>query len=54
MRGFKSAARFCREHGEHRELLRCRRRHTQPIPAATRRSRFGKAAAIALGIMQTA
>jgi transposase-like protein len=57
MRGFKSApsaARFCREHGELRDLLRCRRRHNQPVPAATRRSRFTKATGIALGIMQTA
>ena len=56
-RGFKfapSAARFCREHGEIRDLLRCRRRNNQPVPAVTRRSRFSKAAAIALGIMQTA
>ncbi len=57
MRGFKSdqsAARFCREHGELRDLLRCRRRHKQPVPAATRRSRFTKAARIAFKIMQTA
>jgi hypothetical protein len=57
MRGFESdvsAGRFCREHGELRDLLRCRRRHNQPVPAATRRSRFTKAAHIALGIMQAA
>jgi putative transposase len=57
MRGFKSdqsASRFCREHGELRDLLRCRRRHNQLVPAVTRRSRFTKAARIALGIMQTA
>jgi putative transposase len=57
MRGFKSAApaeRFCREHGELRDLLRCRRRHNQPVPATTQRSRFKKAAHIALGIMQAA
>ena len=57
MRGFKSdasAKRFCREHGELRDLLRCRRRHNQPNPATTRRSRFTKAARIALGIMQAA
>ena len=57
MRGFKSgqsAARFCREHGELRDLLRCSRRHNQPVPATTRRSRFTKAARIALGIMQAA
>jgi putative transposase len=57
MRGFKSdhsAARFCREHGELRDLLRCRRRHNQPVSATTRRSRFTKAARIALGIMQAA
>ena len=41
MRGFKAdqaAARFCREHGELRNLLRCRRRHNQPVPAVTHRS----------------
>lgn len=57
MRGFKSdraAARFCREHGELRDLLRCRRRHNQSIPAAARRSRFARAARIALGIMRAA
>ena len=56
-RGFKSgpaAARFCREHGELRDLLRCRRRHNQPVPATTRRSRFTRAARIALGVMQAA
>ena len=56
-RGFKSdqaAARFCREHGEFRDLLRCRRRHNQPVPAVTRRSRVTKAARIALGIIQNA
>lgn len=56
-RGFKSppsAERFCREHRELRDLLRCRRHHNQPIPAATRRSRFTRAARIALGIMQAA
>jgi putative transposase len=34
MRGFKSepsASRFCREHGELRDLLRCRRRHNHPF-----------------------
>jgi len=57
MRGFKSdqaATRFCREHGELRDLLRCRRRHNQPVPAATRRSRFTRAAPIAPSIMQAA
>jgi putative transposase len=57
MRGFKSdvsAGRFCREHGELRDLLRCRRRHNQPVPATTRRSRFTKAARIALSIMRAA
>jgi len=57
MRGFKSdqsAARSCREHGELRDLLRCRCRHNQPVSVTTRRSRFTKAARIALGIMQAA
>jgi transposase-like protein len=56
MRGFKShdtAARFCREHGELRNLLRPSRRHNQIVPASLRRSRFAKAAQIALSIMQT-
>ena len=37
MRGFKShhaASRFCREHGELRDLLRCRRRHNQALSAS--------------------
>jgi putative transposase len=57
MRGFKSdvsAGRFYREHGELRHLLRCRRRHNQAVPATTRRSRFTKAARVALSIMQAA
>lgn len=57
MRGFKShdaAARFCREHGELRDLLRPRRRHNQIVPASLRRSRFAKAAQIALDIMTAA
>jgi len=57
MRGFKShdaAARFCREHGELRNLLRPSRRHNQIVPASLRRSSFAKAAQIALSIMQTA
>ena len=57
MRGFKdghAAERFCREHGELRDLLRSRRRHNQFVSASTRRSRFTKGAAIALRIMQAA
>jgi putative transposase len=57
MRGFKShdaAERFCREHGELRNLLRPRRRHNQIVPASLRRSRFAKATSIALNIMQNA
>jgi putative transposase len=57
MRCFKShdaAARFCREHGELRNLLRPSRRHNQIVPASLCRSRFAKAAQIALSIMQTA
>ncbi|WP_284943622.1 IS6 family transposase [Acidisoma cladoniae] len=57
MRGFKSheaADRFCREHGELRNLLRPRRRHNQIVPASLRRSRFAKATSIALNIMQNA
>ena len=57
MRGFKSdlsAERFCREHSELHDLLRCRRRLDQLIPAVTRRSRSTRANRIALVIMQTA
>ena len=54
MRGLKSheaAHRFCRKHGELRNLLRPRRRHNQTVSASLRRSRFAKATRIALGIM---
>jgi putative transposase len=57
MRGFKShdaAERFCREHGELRNLLRPRRRHNQIVSASLRRVRFAKATCIALNIMQNA
>ena len=57
MRGFKShdaAKRFCREHGELRNLLRPRRRHNQIVSASLRRARFAKATCIALNIMQNA
>jgi len=57
MRGFKShdaADRFCREHGELRDLLRPRRRHNQAVSASLRRSRFAKVTRIALDIMQNA
>ena len=54
MRGFKShdaAHRFCREHGELRDLLRPRRRHNQIVSASLRRSRLARAARLALDIM---
>ena len=57
MRGFKdhgAAKRFCREHGELRDLLRPRRHHNQIIPASLRRSRFARASRIAINIMQSA
>ncbi len=57
MRGFKSheaASRFCREHGELRDLLRPRRRHNQTVSASLRRFRFARGARVALGIMQNA
>ena len=57
MRGFKShdaAHRFCREHGELRDLLRLRRRHNQTLCASLRRSRFARGARVAIGIMQSA
>lgn len=57
MRGFKShnaANRFCREHGELRNLLRPRRRHNQVVSASSRRAHFAKSARVALGIMQNA
>ena len=57
MKGFKShdaAARFCREHGELRDLLRPRRRHSQIVSASSRRARFAKGIRIALDIMTSA
>ena len=57
MRGFKShaaAERFCREHGELRDLLRPRRRHNQIVSASSRRARFAKGARVALDIMTAA
>jgi hypothetical protein len=57
MRGVKSetaACRFCREHGELRNVLRSRHRHNQIVPASLRRSRLAKAARIALDIVPTA
>ncbi len=57
MRGFKNhdaASRFCREHGELRDLLRSRRRHNQTVSASFRRHRFTKAAHIALQILRSA
>ena len=57
LRGFKShdaASRFCREHGELRNLLRPRRRHNQVVPAPLRRHRFLRGARIALAVMQAA
>ena len=57
MRGFKNhdaAERFCREHGELRNLLRPRHRHNQIVSASLRRARFAKATYIALNIMQNA
>ena len=56
-RGFKShhaAGRFCREHGELRDLLCPRRRHNQSVSASLRRFRFVKATRIALDIMAAA
>ena len=57
LRGFNShdaASRFCREHGELREVLRPRRRHNQIVSASSRRARFAKSARIALDIMTSA
>ena len=57
MRGFKNHAaahRFCREHGELRDLLRPRRRHNQVVSASCRRVRFARGARVALSIMQNA
>ncbi len=48
MRGFKNhdaASRFCREHGELRNLLSPRRHHNQTVSASLRRSCFAKAVA---------
>ena len=57
MRGFKghdAASRFCREHGELRNLLRPRRRHNQIVSASHRRFRFAKGARTVLNIMTSA
>ncbi|MGI4799667.1 MAG: DDE-type integrase/transposase/recombinase, partial [Janthinobacterium lividum] len=57
MRGFKShdaASRFCREHGELRNLLRPRRRHNQIVSASHRRFRFAQGAHTVLDIMTSA
>ena len=57
MRGFKdhdAASRFCREHGELRDLLRPRPRHNQTVSASLRRSGFAKATRTALHIMTAA
>ena len=57
LRGLKShdaARRFCREHGELRDLLRPRRRHNQIVSASSRRAGFAKSARIALIIMTSA
>ena len=57
MRGFKSheaAGRFCREHGELRDLLRPGRRHNQIVLASLRRFHFAQGARAALDIMQNA
>jgi hypothetical protein len=57
MRGFKdhdAANRFCREHGELRNLFCPRRRHNQTVSAFHRRFRFAKGAQVALAIMQNA
>jgi putative transposase len=57
MRGFKSreaVERFCREHGELRDLLRPRCRHNQTVSASLRRLRFTKGTQFALNIMQNA
>ncbi len=57
MRGFKShvaAHRFCREHGELRNLLRPQRRHNQAVSASLRLFSFARSARVALGVMQNA
>ncbi len=57
MRGFKNqdtASRFCREHGELRDLLRLRRRHNEVVSASIRRFRFARGARAMLDIMQNA
>lgn len=54
LRGFKShdaAKRFCREHGELRNLLRPRRLHNQVVSASSRRVRFARGAPNAMDIL---
>ena len=57
LRGFKdhsAAHRFCREHGELRNLLRPRRCHNQIVSGSLRRARFARGASIAFDIMTSA
>ena len=57
MRGFKdynAASRFCREHGELRDLLRPRRRHNQPVSVSLRRFRFARGTRVPIRITQSA
>jgi len=57
MLGFKSttsAKRYCRDHDELRNFLRCRSRMRQRVPASTQRFRRMRRTAIALGILEAA
>jgi putative transposase len=57
MRGFKSfvpAERFCRSHGERRDLLRLRARHNQRVLASRRRLLHLRRVTAALAILEAA
>jgi putative transposase len=57
MRGFKSfvpAERFCRSHGERRDLLRLRARHNQRVLASRRRRLHLRRVTAALAILEAA
>ena len=57
MRGFiehGAADRYCREHDELRNFLRCRSRMRQHVPAATRRWQHMRKTAVVLHLLATA
>src|SRR5262249_28201995 len=51
LKSTRSAAHFCRSHDELRDFLRCRSRMRQHVPAAVRRWRHLRKAAIVLAVL---